>query len=198
VSKLFILRHGNTFDKGDVIRRVGARTDLPLSASGSAQAAALAAHFERENISFTHVFSSPLQRARMTAEAVARGAKIKTLPLLTEIDYGPDEGAPEDAVIARIGAKALQDWDERAVPPPGWRVEPAALIAGWKAFFADCAILGGPILAVTSNGVARFALDAADAMAGNFSRKLKTAAWGRVEIKDNGEAVITSWNERAS
>ncbi|MFZ4686424.1 MAG: histidine phosphatase family protein [Hyphomonadaceae bacterium] len=37
-TRIFIVRHGNTFDKGDVVTRVGGRTDLPLSTSGSAQA----------------------------------------------------------------------------------------------------------------------------------------------------------------
>ncbi|MBR9836035.1 MAG: histidine phosphatase family protein, partial [Alphaproteobacteria bacterium] len=26
---VYIVRHGNTFDKGDTVTRVGARTDLP-------------------------------------------------------------------------------------------------------------------------------------------------------------------------
>jgi len=43
--QLFIVRHGNTFDPGDTVTRVGARTDLPLSSSGRAQADALARHF---------------------------------------------------------------------------------------------------------------------------------------------------------
>jgi broad specificity phosphatase PhoE len=45
MARLFVVRHGNTFDAGDVITRVGGRTDLPLSASGKAQAEKLAAHF---------------------------------------------------------------------------------------------------------------------------------------------------------
>ena len=42
---IYIVRHGNTFDKGDVVTRVGARTDLGLSSSGQTQAEALAIHF---------------------------------------------------------------------------------------------------------------------------------------------------------
>ncbi|HAO37083.1 MAG TPA: histidine phosphatase family protein, partial [Hyphomonas sp.] len=38
MARLIIVRHGNTFDKGDTVTRVGGRTDLPLSASGLAQA----------------------------------------------------------------------------------------------------------------------------------------------------------------
>ncbi|MEZ5892039.1 MAG: phosphoglycerate mutase family protein [Parvularculaceae bacterium] len=71
MTDLYILRHGNTFDKGDVVRRVGARTDMPLSVSGVMQATALAAHFERLGIEFSDVVSSPLERAMMTADIVA-------------------------------------------------------------------------------------------------------------------------------
>ena len=34
MARVIICRHGNTFDKGDLVRRVGARTDLALSKSG--------------------------------------------------------------------------------------------------------------------------------------------------------------------
>ena len=37
-TRLIIARHGNTFDAGDIPTRVGRRTDLPLVASGEAQA----------------------------------------------------------------------------------------------------------------------------------------------------------------
>ena len=38
---LLLARHGNTFNKGDKIVWVGARTDLPLTAKGREQALAL-------------------------------------------------------------------------------------------------------------------------------------------------------------
>ena len=44
MTTLIIARHGNTFDKGDIPTRVGARTDLPLVEKGRAQAKALVAH----------------------------------------------------------------------------------------------------------------------------------------------------------
>ena len=40
---LLLARHGNTFDKGDKVVWVGARTDLPLTAKGREQARALGA-----------------------------------------------------------------------------------------------------------------------------------------------------------
>ncbi|HBU32950.1 MAG TPA: histidine phosphatase family protein, partial [Hyphomonas sp.] len=68
MARLIIVRHGNTFDKGDTVTRVGGRTDLPLSASGLAQADALANHFA--DTRFVAAFCSPLMRTRQTARAM--------------------------------------------------------------------------------------------------------------------------------
>jgi probable phosphoglycerate mutase len=190
VTELFILRHGNTFDEGDIVTRVGARTDLALSASGHAQADGVAAHFAERGLRFERIVAAPLL-------AATGGPPIEPLELLTEIDYGLDENQPEERVVARIGEQALKNWDENAVPPPGWRVDPKALIESWRSLFRSCAGTKGPVLAVTSNGVARFALDAADSLAGDFPRKLSTAAWGVAAIGADGKAEIKSWNERA-
>ena len=44
--RLIVVRHGNTFNKGDVILRVGARTDLPLTAEGMRQCLDVGAAFK--------------------------------------------------------------------------------------------------------------------------------------------------------
>ena len=64
MGRIIVCRHGNTFDKGDGVTRVGGRTDLPLSTSGEAQAAALAEHFAGTR--FAAAYCSSLQRTRAT------------------------------------------------------------------------------------------------------------------------------------
>lgn len=194
MTRVFILRHGNTFDKGDVVTRVGGRTDLPLSVSGQAQAQALAAHFKG------HVFASarsgPLKRTRETAQAIldaqAAPPELQTDLFLREIDYGPDENRPEEDVVARIGAEALEKWESAGEPPPGWRVDPQALIGNWQETLRELSETPGDHLVVTSNGIARFALPAiGDARAG----KLRTAAWGVLRLE--GEVFVTdAWDVR--
>ena len=194
-SRLIIVRHGNTFDKGDVVTRVGGRTDLPLSVSGLAQAEALARHFA------SHVFatarSGPLKRTRETAAAIlaaqANPPELLTDLFLREIDYGPDENRPEEDVIARIGKPALEAWESNFIPPPGWRVDPAALIGNWQETFAELRDQPGDHLIVTSNGIARFALSAAGAT--GLEGKLATAAWGVIALEGE-EARVTEWNVR--
>ncbi|WP_068085890.1 histidine phosphatase family protein [Polycladidibacter stylochi] len=203
MRQVFIARHGNTFDKGDVVTRVGGRTDLPLSNSGQEQAQALAAHFAQQGVAFTRAYCSPLQRTRQTALAVldAQGGEIElsALPFLTEVDYGPDENRPEEDVVARIGAAALKAWEEEAIPPQGWLIDPPAVVARWQEFFSKVA--KGPedqcILLVTSNGIARFALQALSHVPKDVNIKLKTCAYGLVEITDAEKIELQCWNQRA-
>ena len=195
-TRVFVLRHGNTFDKGDVVTRVGGRTDLPLSVSGKAQAEALARHFA--STPFTTARSGPLKRTRETANAIlaaqASPPELVTDLFLREIDYGPDENRPEDEVVARIGQSALEAWERDSIVPPGWRVDPDALIGNWQETFHELRDQPGDHLIVTSNGIARFALHAAGAP--RTDAKLSTAAWG-VFVLEGEEARVESWNVRA-
>jgi probable phosphoglycerate mutase len=199
MATLYVVRHGNTFDAGDVVTRVGGRTDLPLSASGRTQAVALAAHFE--GIRFAAALASPLERTRATARAIlSRRTDSPALLIrsfLREIDYGPDENQPEEAVVARIGAAALAVWDADGTVPPGWIVDPAAIRSGWSALLQEIAGLPADanVLVVTSNGTARFLPDVVDEAHAGLDRKLKTGAWGEVLV-DGKSSLIKDWNCR--
>ncbi|WP_300375486.1 histidine phosphatase family protein [Henriciella sp.] len=205
--KVYIVRHGNTFDRGDTVTRVGARTDLPLSRSGQEQADALAKHFSSMQTAFSRIVTSPLKRTRQTAETIAAAQPsapdLETAPFLREIDYGPDENQPEADVVARIGDAALEAWERRAVPPPGWNVDPPAIIGNWDKFFASVAKepVSGPVLVVTSNGVARFALLAARQANPELNieasdLKLKTGAYGILSIEADAKPGLLDWNIR--
>ncbi len=203
MTDIYIVRHGNTFDAGDVVTRVGARTDLPLSSSGLAQAEALSAHFQnRLADGFDRAYCSPLQRTRQTAEAIlatrADAPELESLEFLREVDYGPDENQPEDKVIERIGMAALRAWESSAVPPAGWNLDPDHSRGAWKTLIKDLAsaALAGPVLVVTSNGIARFVLDAVTRMdAPPASIKLKTGAYGLIRARGD-EVELVSWNVR--
>ncbi len=193
-THLYIVRHGNTFDKGDVVTRVGGRTDLPLSASGRAQAEALARHFM--TIPFVTALTGPLKRTRETASAILAAqsapAELTTELFLREIDYGPDENRPEAEVVARIGKSALDAWERDFVPPPGWRVDPAAITGNWQEMFHDLRDEPGAHLIVTSNGIARFALAAAGVR--RDDAKLPTGGYGIIELTP--DPVVVDWGVR--
>ena len=198
-----IARHGNTFASGEPPRRIGARTDLPLTARGREQAAALGALFAAKGWRFSRALVSPLRRTRETAEAIlaAQGAgapRAEPCNWLAEIDHGPDENQTEDKVLARIGGQALAAWDARAIPPPGWSVDAEARIAGWRAFFAKAG--EESILLVTSNGAARFALLADPALAAAMAHlpglKLPTGGYGVILRDARGTLEIADWGAR--
>jgi probable phosphoglycerate mutase len=201
-TTLLIARHGNTFSPGDVVTRVGARTDLPLAPSGMEQARKLGLYLREKNLVPDVVFTSALQRTRQTAEeALAATGVMRSLivnPLFNEIDYGIDENRPESEVVARVGAEALKAWDEDAVVPDGWQVDVQAIIRGWLDFGAE--ITRDPaektVLVVTSNGIARFA----PYLTGDFegfrrAHKLKISTGALcVMAHENGAWRAEEWN----
>lgn len=191
MSRVFVVRHGNTFDSGDVILRVGGGTDLPLSASGRKQAEALRDHFAGHELGAS--YSSNLKRTRQTAETILGSQPYELADFLIEIDYGPDEGRPEKDVIARLGAETLKLWDEKSIPPPDWYVDAAGLRVAWMEFLARCST-SSDTLVVTSNGVARFLLDVVE---GGYvaRRKLRTGAYGVIELRPTGPVLI-DWDIR--
>ncbi len=199
MARLFVVRHGNTFDPGDTVRRVGGRTDLPLSRSGTEQADALATHFA--GICFKAAAASILERTRATARQILSRRKdspaLMLLPFLNEIDYGPDENQPEAAVEARLGRKALEAWERDGTLPPGWQADIPAIRQGWRNILARAGSLADDanVLIVTSHGVARFLPDVLPASIPDLDPKLRTGAWGEIRI-DNGRGAITAWNRR--
>lgn len=197
----FIVRHGNTFETGEAPRRIGARTDLPLTVAGIAQAEALGRHFAADfaasGIRLARVLSSPLIRTRETAATILRHLsdppEARHESWLREIDHGPDENRSEAEVLARIGGEALAAWDERGVAPPGWDVDAEARVAAWKQLFQTDA---GPTLLVTSNGAARFALIAAGLGNGAAGMKLRTGSYGLIERDRSGALTVSAWDRR--
>lgn len=200
---LIIARHGDTFAPGQTPTRVGARTDLPLVDSGRAQALVLGAHFLGAGLIPDAVYSSPLLRTRETARLIvdtcSTRAEIETLEMLREVDYGPDENQPEEAVIARIGKEALNAWDERGIVPSGWKVDPERVIADWISLVQRIEkSTENVFLAVTSNGIARFAPHITGDFEGfrqSHSLKLKTGSYGLLKYQA-GRWLATEWNVR--
>lgn len=183
------------------MRRIGGRTDLDLSVSGQKQAKLLGAHFNSSGLCFSQIFSAPLKRAMQTAKAIqsfgAQRCEIVCETDLIEIDYGPDENKPEEEVVARIGRQALLRWDIDSIPPADWNVTPGKLVKMWAAFFEKLRTHdeSGPFLAVTSNGIARFALDAATITQSDFPRKLRTGAYGRISLA-GASVLVEEWDRR--
>ena len=86
-GEVWIVRHGET--EWTVSKKHTGRTDIPLTPAGEAEARALAAVLDQHE--FALVLTSPLQRARRTAELAGFG-DAKVDERLRELDYGDYEG----------------------------------------------------------------------------------------------------------
>ena len=92
----------------------------------------------------------------------------------------------------------MKAWDEAAIPPPGWVLEPNKIRAAWGALIRDLSAAGldRPVLIVTSNGIARFVLDhVTDFETEPDSIKLKTGAYGLIRA-DAEQVTLVNWNLR--
>jgi phosphoserine phosphatase len=106
--RLIIVRHGES--EWNRIGRYQGQADAPLSALGSSQAEALGERLQRER--FDAIFTSPLQRAANTAQAIAKfhpEVPFHEVPALLEIHHGDWQGLFIDDVVARYGT-GLREW----------------------------------------------------------------------------------------
>ena len=88
---IYIMRHGQT--GMNKIKALQGRSDLPLTEIGVEQAEAAGAWFRGQGVSFSKVYSSPLNRAIHTAKlAAGEEVEVITDDRLIEMDYGPYEG----------------------------------------------------------------------------------------------------------
>ncbi len=199
MTKLLIIRHGNTFNPDETPRRVGCRTDIPLVQSGVTQARALGAYIKREGLIPDSIYASELQRAQQTAQIMTRDAglniEIQTDKTFNEIDHGADENKTEADIIARIGKKSLEDWDDYNVVPDGWDVDPRAVQQSWIDFANNCiqARDGQTTCVVSSGGIIRFAPILLSSPIDN--PKVKTASMSLFE-HDGEQWTCLFWNKR--
>jgi broad specificity phosphatase PhoE len=201
--RLLVIRHGNTFDKGDTVRRVGSGTDLPLSQSGREQARKLGAHLQAVHPEIDAVYTGTLKRTKETADIACQFLKPAPRrlisPIFDEIHYGPDEGQPEDEVVARVGKETLVLWEKQCIPPPDWHADPEELVQRWQGFLKSVqhGASGTTVAVVTSNGIARFLLKYLEQTGAesSFPYKLSTAAYGEL-VYHGARWRCEAWNQK--
>jgi broad specificity phosphatase PhoE len=132
MTQLWLIRHGQT--DWNVEGRYQGQADLPLNATGLAQAEQLAVQLDGER--FEALYSSDLLRARQTAKVLAQkiGLPVQVDPRLREVNQGQWEGELFAVIRERyrteIAQRRLDPVDGR---PPGG--ESAAEVAArvWEA-----------------------------------------------------------------
>ncbi|KAF2639120.1 phosphoglycerate mutase-like protein [Massarina eburnea CBS 473.64] len=128
--KLFLIRHGETVD--NVAQLYAGSRDSALTNHGHQQATRLGQHFKALGLSFTHIFSSHLQRAAKTAglirdaqatPASANGPAqsvpdIVQLPVIMEQGFGYYEGKKfnERPAESKLSGKELRRQSHKDEP----------------------------------------------------------------------------------
>jgi broad specificity phosphatase PhoE len=90
VKRLVVVRHGQT--AWSLAGKHTGRTDIPLTLDGEGQARRLATTLADLGLHPRRVLSSPLVRARRTAELAGLGDRLELTDALVEMDYGEYEG----------------------------------------------------------------------------------------------------------
>ena len=95
--KILLIRHGQT--EWNLNGRYQGQSDVALSQKGIAQAQALAEYFPVEQLDA--VYSSDLQRARVTAEIVAQKfhLPVQLEPAFRELSFGDWEGLTYEQIV---------------------------------------------------------------------------------------------------
>lgn len=127
-ATLLLVRHAAHGHLGQVLS--GRMPGVPLSKAGRAQAAALAMRLAKAPIAA--VYTSPVERARETAAAIAGtgGLAVTTAPGLDEIDFGAWTGMRFDALA---GDPVWDAWNAQrgTAQPPGGETMAAAKARAW-------------------------------------------------------------------
>ena len=90
-TKIFLIRHAECI--GNVEMKLAGRTDFELTDKGVIQAEKIANCMKEKDLDI--IYSSPLKRAKVTAEYIANYSNIKNINIssnLIEIDYGVCDG----------------------------------------------------------------------------------------------------------
>jgi broad specificity phosphatase PhoE len=114
-DQIYLIRHGETEWARDG-RHTG-RTDIPLTDTGREQAGFLLPIFD--DVKFSRIFSSPLQRALETAKLAGVGSRVELENDLKEWDYGDYEGITTQQIRERVPGWTI--WTHPC--PNGERIE---------------------------------------------------------------------------
>lgn len=107
--KIYLARHGQNEDNAKGI--LNGHRDLPLTPKGIEQAEEVAREIVATQMSFTHIYASPLSRAFTTAEIIARaigGPTPEVEQLLIERDFGVMTGVEQSRIKELCAPDVIQ------------------------------------------------------------------------------------------
>lgn len=160
--KLLLVRHGES--TWNAQGRYQGRRDAPLSQRGALQADALSQRLATDDdVRPRAIVSSPLSRARDTAQPAARslGLDVVVDEDLIEISHGKWEGLLRSEIADKWPAMlaAWRDAPESVRFPDGESLDD--VLARWRNFISNVGRYPSPLLVVTHDVIVRLAVLAA-------------------------------------
>jgi 2,3-bisphosphoglycerate-dependent phosphoglycerate mutase len=135
--------------------------DPPLSPLGIDEALSVGHFLRAKDYTFTHAYTSPLQRASTSLALLLSTLNqhphppIIVTPALNERDYGDLNGRDKDAVAVEYGAELCNAWRRgyRAVPPHGESLE-MTVERVWSYYLAEIQprLMRGERVLIVSHG----------------------------------------------
>lgn len=198
-TSTLLLRHGATELSGE--RRFSGREDVPLTKDGVKQANSVARRLAAGS-GVDVVITSPLQRARRTAEAVAATTRA---PLVVDDDLiEADFGAWQGLTFAEAGQRwpdEMKAWlaSPDARPPDGESFAMVAMrvLAAQERLLEEHrhkrAVVVSHVTPIKTL-ICRALLSPPEAM---FRMNLDVASLTRIDCFDNGSALLRSFNDTA-
>jgi broad specificity phosphatase PhoE len=199
IRRVILVRHGET--EHNRSRLSLGRADVPLNARGLAQAAAVGASFARAPAA---IYSSPLQRAVNTAEAIAMatGLDVQIDDAFIEMDVGELEHLTGDE-LRRDHPEFLRRWlSEEAgdVQMPGGESLSETQARAWAGLERITALASGQgeVVVVTHNFVILTVVCRALGMPLGQFRRLRHQVGARTVLDMGGAApALISMNDTA-
>lgn len=192
-ATLLLARHGETPWHAE--NRYTGVSDIGLTETGVRQATRLAEWAVHQPI--TAVLSSPLARARATAEPSARalGLAVAVDPRMSEVDFGSGEGLTRAEMAERFpDALARFTAAPASNPLPGGESPADAVERAWP-LLAELESGGGTVLAVAHSTLLRLLLcRMLDIPLDDYRRRfpsLANAAVTTVSLRDTGPALLS-------
>jgi phosphoserine phosphatase len=188
---LYFVRHGES--TWNVEGRFQGQLDAPLSDLGILQARAVAGRIAREGPPAA-IVTSPLQRARRTAEIIGEccGISVSVDERLIEICHGQWQGVLETDVVRRWPA-LYQQWHESPVTvtfPDGESL--LQVRARLDSFLKDALALSSPLLVCTHDVLVRLAVLWAlhEPLERFFEWKTENAAITEIEVERSEPRLV--------
>ena len=191
MRRLYLARHGET--EWNAIGRLQGATDVPLDASGRAQAQVLGELLRGAGI--VSVTTSDLARARQTGEIASAALGLAAAPVidpeLRERSFGIFEGLTREQLEAQH-ADAWREWRATGKVPAGGEPQ-ADIVARMKRAIGRCFERGGPMLIVSHGAAMRLLLNE---LTSEVILPIANGAVYRLDLAEDGTAIaVKPWPE---